>query len=70
LKLSAATFCNAVYAWCVRYMSPEDREKWDTLLNEPLPGQAKRPPTEAEIEAEGAAFMALLAADPKGRGSN
>lgn len=60
LRLSPATFCNAVYAWCVKYMGPEDREKWDLMLTAPMPGQEKRPPTESEVEAEGAAFMDLL----------
>lgn len=57
LKLSPATFCNAVYAWCVRWMSAEDREKWDMMLTAPVPGSK---PSEAEIESEGAAFMDLL----------
>lgn len=60
LRLTPAQFCNAVYAWCVKYMNTEDREKWDMLLIAPLPGQEKRPASEAEAEVEGAAFMALL----------
>jgi len=67
LKLSPATFCNAVYAWCVLHMDPEQREKWDLLLEAPLPGMEARP-TDRQIEDEGAAFMALLATDPQGRG--
>jgi hypothetical protein len=60
LRLPEAKFTNAVYAWCVKYMTPEDREKWDMMLTAPLPGQEKRKPSEAEVEAEGAAFMQLL----------
>ena len=63
LRLPPAKFCNAVYAWAVGHMSQEDREKWDMMLTEPLPGQAKKPPTDMELESEGAAFMALLATE-------
>jgi hypothetical protein len=61
LRLPSAKFLNAVYAWCVKYMSPEDREKWDMMLTAPLPGQVRRP-TDAEVEAEGEAFLAAMSA--------
>ena len=61
LRLPPAKFLNAVYAWCVRYMTPEDREKWDIMLTAPLPGTEKiRRPSDAEIDAEGAAFLAAM----------
>ncbi len=61
LRLHPAKFLNAVYAWCVRHMQPEDREKWDIMLTAPLPGTERRPRlTEAEAEVEGAAFLAAM----------
>lgn len=60
LRLPPAKFLNAVYAWCVRYMEPEDREKWEMMLTAPLPGARPKPPTEHEAEAEGAAFLAAM----------
>ena len=61
LRLPPAKFLNAVYAWCVKYMDPEDREKWDIMLTAPLPGAEKRrQSSEAEVEAEGAAFLAAM----------
>lgn len=62
LRLPAAKFCNCVYAWCVAYMQPEDREKWDMMLSAPLVGAEKRAPSESEVEAEGASFMAAMSA--------
>jgi hypothetical protein len=62
LRLPPAKFLNAVYAWCVKFMQPEDREKWDIMLTAPLPGTEKkiRPPSEAEVDAEGEAFLAAM----------
>lgn len=60
LRLPAAKFTNAVYAWCVERILPDDREKWDAMLTAPLPGQEKAKATDAEIEAEGAAFLAVM----------
>jgi hypothetical protein len=63
LRLPPAKFTNAVYAWAVQMMLPEDREKWDAMLIAPLPGQERKRPSEAEVEMEGAAFMGLLQAE-------
>jgi len=61
LRLPPAKFLNCVYAWCVRYMDPETREKWEMMLTAPLPGTERtRPPSEVEAEVEGAAFMAAM----------
>lgn len=61
LRLPHAKFLNAVYAWCVQHMAPDDREKWDILLTAPLPGtERSHRPSEVEVEAEGAAFLAAM----------
>jgi hypothetical protein len=63
LRLPPAKFLNCVYAWAVKYMTAEDREKWDIMLTAPLPGTEKNHrPTESEVEAEGAAFLATMGA--------
>lgn len=54
-------FLNLVFGWCVSGMTQEEREKWEMMLHAPLPGQERKPPTEAELEIEGQAFMNLLA---------
>ena len=59
LRLPPAKFLNAVYAWCVRYMQPDDREKWEMMLTAPLPGQ-KAGASDNQVEAEGAAFLAAM----------
>jgi hypothetical protein len=59
-RLSPARFCNAVYAWCVKYMDVEDREKWEAMLTAPLPGAKPSRPTQAEVDAEGATFLAAM----------
>lgn len=61
IRLPPHRFCNAVYAWCVQHMTPEKREEWDFMLNAPLPGHEQAAPTETVIEAEGEAFMAVMA---------
>jgi hypothetical protein len=39
-------------------MNPEDRERWDQMLNDPLEGQAQV--TDRQIEQEGADFLATM----------
>jgi hypothetical protein len=38
----------------------ENREEWDRLLLEPLPGAKPAKPTPAQIEQEGAEFMQFM----------
>jgi hypothetical protein len=40
-------------------MNQEQREKWDFMLNEPLPGRA---PTPAQLQRESDDFMQVLGA--------
>lgn len=53
-------FLNFIYTWFVQRV--EKREEFDTLLLEPIPGQGSRvkAPTRADLEAEGAEFMAFM----------
>ena len=60
LRIAPAKFLNAVYAWCVRFMQPDDREKWDMMLTAPLPGGRPARASDTEVEAEGAAFLAAM----------
>lgn len=53
-------FLNCIYAWCVDRIDPETREEWDMMLSAPLPGREAKP-SPAELEADGASFMALMA---------
>jgi hypothetical protein len=63
LRLPPAKFLNAVYAWAVKWMDAEAREKWDMMLTAPLPGTERRHrPSEGEVEVEGAAFLAAMGA--------
>ena len=60
LRLPPAKFLNAVYAWCVKHMQPDDREKWEIMLTAPLPGAERTRPSQVTAEAEGAAFLAAM----------
>lgn len=63
LRLPPAKFLNAVYAWAVKHMDLEQREKWDMMLTAPLPGTERTArPSEAQVEAEGASFLAAMGA--------
>jgi hypothetical protein len=55
-------FLNCVYAWCVERINPDKREEWEAQLNAPLPGEDTRVvvASEADIEREGAMFMAAM----------
>ncbi len=59
LSLPIDRFCNMIYAWAVERV--KDREEFDQMLTAPLPGsKVKKPdPTSAELQDEGASFMAL-----------
>jgi hypothetical protein len=50
-----------VYAWCLKYIDPAKVDQWLVDLESPLPGRPKAPPTERQIELEGADFMATMA---------
>lgn len=50
-------FLNFVYTWCVE--RTQDRERFDFLLNEPLPGEEKKV-SDGVAEVEGAAFMQVM----------
>lgn len=53
-------FLNLIYAWCVERITPDEREKWETMLVAPLPGAKPKKPSERTAEDEGAAFMAMM----------
>jgi hypothetical protein len=58
-----------VWAWCIDRIDPEKLEDWIIQMNEPLPSQmrnGKPQPTEAQLQAEGESFMALMAQTKKG----
>lgn len=52
-------FVNAIYAWCLRRIAPDDLDKWLFQLNEPFPNQR---PTEMTVEAEMDQFAAFAGA--------
>lgn len=59
--LGPRKFLNCIYAWCVERINPDYREQWEADLVAPLPGQEKKAASEAQVEQEGADFMATLA---------
>lgn len=61
VTLPVDRFLNCIYTWCVERIEPDKRVDWDMQLVAPLEGEETRPPTEAQIEAEGQDFMAVLA---------
>lgn len=52
-------FLNAIFAWCLRRVGPDDLDKWLFDLREPLPG---RPVTQATVQQEMEAFDSFAAA--------
>jgi hypothetical protein len=60
-------FLNCVYTWCLARLDPEKREEWDAMLMAPLDPSKKAKPTDAQIEAEGADFMALMGQQMPGK---
>lgn len=60
LRLPIHRFLNYVYAWCVERINPEKLEQWQWELEQPLPGQEKKP-TEGQTEDEGQGFMDFMA---------
>lgn len=60
IRLPPHRFLNAVYTWVLGRIAPDKHEQWLAQLNAPLPGAEVKAPTEAQIEAEGADFMATM----------
>jgi hypothetical protein len=60
IRLPPHRFLNAVYAWVIARIDPQKVEEWLAQLQAPLPGAEKKKPTQAQIEAEGADFMATM----------
>lgn len=60
IRLAPHRFLNCVYAWCTERIAPEKLEEWLFMLGQPLPGQAKKKATPAQVDDEGASFMALM----------
>jgi hypothetical protein len=60
IRLPPHRFLNAVYAWVINRIDPAKHEQWIQQLSAPLPGTEKKKPTPAQIEAEGADFMATM----------
>lgn len=59
MGLRVDRFLNAVYVWCIRRIEPDDLDKWQWQLNEPIPGRAV---TAAVVEEEMEAFAAFAGA--------
>lgn len=58
MKLPAYRMLNYVFLWCLERIEPDRREEWKMELESPLDPAAE--PTEAEMEEDGAMFMAAL----------
>lgn len=69
VRLPGHRFLNYVYGWAVKRIDPEKREEWDAMLEAPIPGLSTEP-SEAQIEAEGQSFMALMAAVEEQKGAS
>jgi hypothetical protein len=69
MRLPPRRLLNVVFFWALNRVKPENREEWIRVLNEPLvqPGlpSGRREPTQAELEADSAAFMAAMAGKGK-----
>lgn len=53
---------NVVHTWIKRRMKDEDREMFDTMLNEPLPFEKGSPkavtaPTQSDLQADAQSFL-------------
>lgn len=57
LGLSVARQCNLIYYWCIEHT--EDREKFDTALNEPLPGMSTQRAQRVDTRRETSNVLAL-----------
>lgn len=42
MRVSPRKFCSLVYAWLIEHADEEKRQEIDKLLDEPLPGEARR----------------------------
>lgn len=58
MTLRVDRFLNAVYVWCIQRIEPDDLDKWQWQLNEPIPGRL----TAATVEAERESFDAFAGA--------
>ena len=59
IRFPAHRFLNFVYAWAIERIPPDKIEEWMHMLNQPLSGREAKP-TEDELEADGASFMAAM----------
>jgi hypothetical protein len=62
IRLPPHRFLNLVFAWCVRrFHKQEDLEQWMFQLEQPLPGDEKKKPSQTDLQAESDSFMSLMA---------
>lgn len=67
IEFSPHRFLNCVYAWCLLHIDLTKREEWEAMLAAPLNPSKKAKPSDAQVEAEGAGFMALMGQDLPGK---
>ena len=61
IRLPPHRFLNLVFAWCVRRFSDEQKfQEWLFHLEQPLPGDEKKKPSQTDLQAESDSFMALM----------
>lgn len=59
MGLRVDRFLNAIYAWCLPRLAPEERDKWEYQLSAPIPG---RVPSRASVAEEMDSFAAFAGA--------
>lgn len=61
MRLPMHRFVNHIYAWCIERVQPDQREEWEMMMRQPLPGTAREKPSPFTEEEEAQGFMALMA---------
>lgn len=59
MRVSPRKFCSLVYAFIIKNADEDQRKEVNNALDAALPGEAKRAPSQAEIDADTAAMLAF-----------
>jgi hypothetical protein len=59
-QLPSYKFLNVVHKWALERIDPEKHPEWEAMMDEPLPWQINRGPSQEQLEREGEDFMAFM----------
>jgi hypothetical protein len=51
MTLRVDRFLNAIYAWCLPRIDPQERDKWLFQLNAPIPGRVTQVSAREEMDS-------------------